>query len=168
VSVSENERDLSVKGELFVGRTGSPAASFYAYRTGDDRLRNCARGIADQLAAALPFRAELIQRRSSQALIDKGRTDGVRPEAEYDVVKKDGLRIRSEGIGLSYSPEDMVGTLAIQRADEEVAAGTLTRQGFFDRIGIGDEIVRRNDPAEAPSPETVADPELRSLLRTLR
>ena len=168
VSVSENERDLSVKGELFVGRTGSPAASFYTYRTGDDRLRDCARGIADQLAAALPFRAELIQRRSSQALIDKGRADGVRPEAEYDVVKKGSLQIRNEGIGLSYAPEDTVGALVIQRADEEVAAGTLVRQGFFDRIGIGYEIVRRNDPAEAPSPEAVTDPELRSLLRTLR
>ncbi|GHV75098.1 hypothetical protein AGMMS49940_24000 [Spirochaetia bacterium] len=65
VTVSENGRDLSLKGELFVGRTGSPAAAFSAYRTGDDRLRNASRGLVDQLSAALPFRAELVQRRSS-------------------------------------------------------------------------------------------------------
>jgi hypothetical protein len=168
VSVSENERDLSRKGELFVGRTGSPAASFYAYRTGDDRLRNCARGITDQLAAALPFRGELLQRRSSQALIDKGRADGVASEAEYEVVKKDRIQINNEGIGLAYSPEDVVGTLVIQQADEEVASGTLARQGFFDRISIGDEIISKNEKTAASPPESIADPELRSLLRTLR
>jgi hypothetical protein len=168
VSVSENERDLSIKGELFVGRTGSPAASFYAYRTGDDRLRNCARGITDQLAAALPFRGELLQRRSSQALIDKGRADGVAAEAEYEVVKKDRIQINNEGIGLSYSPEDVVGTLVIQQADEEVASGTLARQGFFDRISIGDEIISKTEKTDASPTESIADPELRSLLRTLR
>jgi hypothetical protein len=46
--------------------------------------------------------------------------------------------------------------------------GILARQGFFDRIGIGDEIILQNEQAPAASPDTVADPELRSLLRTLR
>jgi hypothetical protein len=168
VTVSENERDLSLAGELFVGRTGSPAASFYTYRTGDDRLRNASRGLADQLSAALPFRAELVQRRVSQGLIDKGRADGVKTETEYDVVKKGQPFVRNEGIGLAYSPEDVVGKLRIERADEEVAVGTLTRQGFFDRIGIGDEIILQNEkPADKP-PDAMADPELRSLLRRLR
>ncbi|MDR2078573.1 MAG: tetratricopeptide repeat protein [Treponema sp.] len=167
VTVSENERDLSLKGELFVGRTGSPAASFYTYRTGDDRLRNASRGLVDQLSAALPFRAELILRRSSQGLIDKGRADGVKSEIEYDVVKKGQPVIRNEGIGLVYSPEDVVGKLRIERADEEVSMGLLTRTGFFDRIGIGDEIIlQKEKPADNP-PDAMADPELRSLLRGL-
>ncbi|MFP3040414.1 tetratricopeptide repeat protein [Treponema primitia] len=168
VTVSENERDLSIKGELFVGRTGSPAASFYTYRTGDDRLRNASRGLVDQLSRALPFRAALIRRRSSQGLIDKGRADGVKNEAEYDVVKKGQSVIRNEGIGLVYSPEDVVGKLRIERADEEVSMGILTREGFFDRIGIGDEIILQNEkPADNPA-DAMVDPELRSLLRNLR
>jgi tetratricopeptide (TPR) repeat protein len=168
VTVAENARDISLKGELFVGRTGSPAASFYAYRTGDDRLRNAARSIADQLSAALPFRAELIGRRASQGLMDKGRADGVQAGLEYDVVKKGQAFIRSEGVGLAYSPEDVTGTLRIDRADEEVSAGVLSRQGFFDRIGIGDEIIRQNETPAANSADAMADPELRSLLRDLR
>ncbi|WP_100217091.1 tetratricopeptide repeat protein [Treponema primitia] len=168
VTVSENARDLALKGELFVGRTGSPAASFYTYRTGDDRLRNASRGLADQLSRALPFRAELIRRRSSQGLIDKGRADGVKSETEYDVVKKGQPVIRNEGIGLVYSPEDVVGKLRIERADEEVSMGILTREGFFDRIGIGDEIILQNEkPVDNPA-DAMADPELRSLLRYLR
>jgi tetratricopeptide (TPR) repeat protein len=168
VTVSESARDISLKGELFVGRTGSPAASFHAYRTGDDRLRNAARSIVEQLSAALPFRAELIGRRASQGLMDKGRADGVQAGLEYDVVKKGQAFIRSEGIGLAYSPEDVAGTLRIDRADEEVSVGILARQGFFDRIAIGDEIILQSEkPAPNPA-DTMADPELRSLLRALR
>jgi tetratricopeptide (TPR) repeat protein len=169
ISVSENERDLSLKGELFVGRTGSPAGTFYAYRTGTDRLRNAARNIRDQLSAALPFRGELIQRRAAQGLIDKGRLDGVEAGALYEVVKKGRARILNEGIGLSYAAEDVVGTLLIGTADEELSSGILSRSGFFDRIEIGDEIIlekEKNDPA--PTAEPGVDPELRSLLRTLR
>jgi tetratricopeptide (TPR) repeat protein len=168
VTVSENARDLSLKGELFVGRTGSPAGVFNAYRTGDDRLRNAARSLAEQLSAALPFRGSLIRRRSSQGLIDKGRADGVTAGLEYDVVKKDRAFVRNEGIGLAYSPEDVVGKLRIEQADEEVSMGILARQGFFDRIGIGDEILLPSEQAPAAPPDTVADPELRALLRTLR
>ncbi|MDR1250102.1 MAG: tetratricopeptide repeat protein [Treponema sp.] len=167
VTVAENARDISLKGDLFVGRTGSPAASFHAYRTGDDRLRNAARGLAEQLSAALPFRGALIRRRSSQGLMDKGRADGVKAEAEYDVVKQGQAFVRSEGIGLAYSPGDVVGKLRIERADEEVSLGVLSRQGFFDRIGVGDEIILQNEAPRNP-PDTVADPELRALLRTLR
>ncbi|AEF86990.1 tetratricopeptide repeat protein [Treponema primitia ZAS-2] len=168
LTVSENQRDLSLKGELFVGRTGSPAATFAAYRTGDDRLRNASRGLVEQLGAALPFRAELIQRRSSQGLIDKGRVDGVRADTEYELVKKGQAEIRNEGIGLVYSPSDVVGKLKIDRADEEVATGILTRQGFFDRIGIGDEIILQSEKPPPAQSDAAADPELRSLLRTLR
>jgi tetratricopeptide (TPR) repeat protein len=169
ISVSENERDLSLKGELFVGRTGSPAGTFYAYRTGGDRLRNAARNLTDQLSAALPFRGELIQRRASQGLIDKGRLDGVEGGALYEVVKKGRARILNEGIGLSYTAEDVVGTLLIGTADEEVSSGTLSRNGFFDRIEIGDEIILgKGNNGGPPAAEPTIDPELQSLLRTLR
>jgi tetratricopeptide (TPR) repeat protein len=169
ISLSENERDLSLKGELFVGRTGSPAAVFSAYRTGADRLRNASRGIADQLHRTLPFRGELLRYKQGQGLIDKGRADGVTLEGAYDVVKKGQTLVLHEGIGLAYSPDDVVGTLTITAADEEVAAGTVTRNGFFDRITPGDEIILHIQKDEKlPGSEPIADPELRTLLRTLR
>ena len=171
VSVSENERDISIKGELFVSRTGARAAVFNAFRTGPDRLRYASRGIAEQLSAALPFRAELILRRQDQGLIDKGRADGVKDNAEFELVHKGRAGILNEGIGLVYSPDDVVGKLVIEKADEEVSAGKLSRNGFFDRISPGDEIFLIPEKKEgvpksnAPLP---ADPELRTLLRTLR
>ncbi|MDR1398793.1 MAG: tetratricopeptide repeat protein [Treponema sp.] len=194
ISVTENERDIAVTGELFVGRTGAPAATFTTYRTGSDRLRNAVRGIVDQLVAALPFRAELLQYHAGIGLIDKGRLDGVKVGTVYDVVKKGAVSSSSEGVGLSYAQEEVVGTLMITTADEEVSSGTITRKGFFDRISAGDEVIlqvpisaRAADPApdtrnpiqrllRLNQPETAtttvtmptADPELRTLLRTLR
>lgn len=170
LSVSEAERDLALKGELFVGRTGSPAGTFSTYRTGGDRLRNASRGLVDQVRSALPFRGELLERRASEGLIDKGRVDGAAPGAVYEVVKKGAAGIVNEGIGLSYTPQDVVGTLRIEHADEEVSVGILTRNGFFDRIEAGDEIILQPAKSEAAPAaiETAANPELRSLLRTLR
>ena len=71
VSVTESERDISVKAELFTGRTGSPAGTFYSYRTGTDRLRDASRGIISQLSSVMPLRGRLLLRRQGQALINK-------------------------------------------------------------------------------------------------
>ena len=171
VSVSENERDISIKGELFVARTGSQAAVFNAFRTGPDRLRYASRGIVDQLSSALPFRSALLLRRQDQGLIDKGRADGVKDGAEYNVIRKGNIEILNEGIGLVYTPEDVVGKLTIEKADEEVSAGKLARNGFFDRISPGDEVVlapEKKDDKAGAAPPPPADPELRALLRMLR
>ena len=168
VSAMENERDISLKGELFVGRTGAPAGNFYTYRTGVDRLRNASRGLVDQLRAALPFRGKLLQRQQAQGLIDKGKVDGVKAGAVYDVVKKDRFQLVHEGIGLQYTDDDIVGKITIDKVDEEVASGVLTRGGFFDRIEAGDEVMLRLEGGDKTPPETAANPELRALLRTLR
>jgi tetratricopeptide (TPR) repeat protein len=168
ISTMENERDISLKAELFTGRTGAAAGSFYTYRTGVDRLRNASRGIADQIGAALPLRGKLVQRQQAQGLIDKGKVDGVKTGAVYDIVKKGRSQIAHQGIGLVYTDEDVVGRISIENIDEEVASGILTRNGFFDRIEAGDEIIfRASDEVKIP-PDTAANPELRALLRTLR
>jgi hypothetical protein len=167
LSIAENERDLSLKGELFVGRTGSPAGTFFSYRTGPDRLRNAGRSIIDQLTGALPFRSELAARQAGQGLIDKGKADGVQSGNVYDIVKKGRVSIKNDGIGLVYTPQDIVGTISIREADEECSAGNLTRSGFYDRIEPGDEVVKQREPAAAPAQST-SDPELRALLRALR
>jgi len=169
LSVSENERDISIKGELFISRTGVKAAELNVFRTGQDRLRNASRGIVDQLSALLPFRAELFLRRQDQGLIDKGRVDGVKDGAEFDIVLKGRLELLNEGLGLNFSPEDVVGKFIVEKADEEISSGRLIRNGFFDRISPGDEVIIASERKSAPiSTSPPVDPELRTLLRMLR
>jgi tetratricopeptide (TPR) repeat protein len=168
VSVTENERDISIKGELFVGRTGAPAGTFYTYRTGADRLRGASRGIVDQLSNAMPLRGRLLIRRQGQALINKGRADGAAADAVYDIVKRGRSQTANQGIALVYGADELVGTFTVTNVDEEIAVGNLTRNGFFDRIENGDEIIFQPERASRPAVESAANPELRALLRTLR
>jgi tetratricopeptide (TPR) repeat protein len=168
VSVTENERDIAIKGELFVGRTGSPAGTFYAYRTGADRLRGASKGIVEQLSASLPKRGRLLIRRQGQALINKGRADGVAAGDVFDIVKRGRPQTANEGIALIYTDDETVGKITINNADEEIAVGSLERNGFFDRIETGDEVILQSENNSRPHVETAANPELRALLRTLR
>jgi len=168
VSVTENERDISIKAEVFVGRTGSPAGTFYAFRTGSDRLRDASRGIVTQLSSSMPVRGRLLIRRQGQALINKGKADGIQPNAVYDIVKRGRPQVANEGISLIYSNDELVGKLTITNIDEEIAIGTLARNGFFDRIEPGDEVILQVNRANRPAVESAANPELRALLRTLR
>jgi tetratricopeptide (TPR) repeat protein len=168
ISTMENERDISLRGELFTGRTGAAVGNLYVYRTGVDRLRNASRGITAQLGDILPLRGILSQRKQAQGLIDKGRVDGVKEGAVYDIVKKGRAQLANDRVGLIYTADDTVGRITIESVDEEVASGTLTRNGFFDRIEAGDEIIFKAAGESVMPPETTANPELRSLLRTLR
>ena len=168
VSVTESERDISIKAEVFVGRTGSPAGVFYTYRTGVDRLRDASRGIINQLSSSLPIRGRLLIRRQGQALINKGKADGIQKDSVYDIVKRGRLQTANEGIAIIYSNDELVGKLTITNVDEEIAIGTLARNGFFDRIEPGDEVIFQPEKPNKPVLESAANPELRALLRALR
>ena len=169
VSVTENERDISIRCELYVGRTGSPAGTFQTFRTGTDRLRSSSKGIVDQISGAMPLRGRLISRRQNQGLINKGRADGIQPNTVFNVVKRGRTQITNEGIGLLFSQDELVGRFTITNVDEEIAIGTLVTNGYLDRIEIGDEVIMQTErPANRIVPESAANPELRALLRTLR
>jgi hypothetical protein len=95
--------------------------------------------------------------------------DGVKDGTVYDVVKRGSPVVLNEGIGLAYTADDLVGKITIENAGEEVSQGSLSRNGFFDRISVGDEVILQAEKNEtAPPPETAANPELRTLLRTIR
>ncbi|MCL2558827.1 MAG: tetratricopeptide repeat protein [Treponema sp.] len=168
VSASESERDVSLRAELFVARTGAPAGVFHSHRSGADRLRNAARHLVDQLGASLPFRASLVQRRQAQGLIDRGRADGVNVGDVFDLVQSGAPQVAGQGIGILYAQDYLVGTITIERVDEEVASGRIERTGFLDRVENGDEVIFQAPPGARAQIEVAANPELRDLLRALR
>jgi tetratricopeptide (TPR) repeat protein len=174
VSITENDRGVSIKGELYVARTGAKAGLLVRTRTGADRLRNACLNIIEQLDAVLPFRASLIRRSADRGVIDKGKLDGVAAGAVFNIVKKGKLELAGEGAAYKYLPSDITGTFAVSQIDEEASAGTLGRQGYFDLIAPGDEIVPQaaketNLPETPAGTESAAvDPELRMLLMRLR
>ncbi len=169
ISLKEGNRDLALSAELYVARTGSHAASYSAYRTGGDRLRDAARIIVDKLNYDMPFRARLLIRKSGQGIIDKGRIDGVQVGQVYDILMSGTLRPAAEGLGLAFVDEDIIGSFTVDETDEEISLGTISRKGFYDKVAEGDTLIaNQNKQADQAGKLIIADPELRRLLRSMR
>jgi hypothetical protein len=146
LSDKETERDIQITAELRVARTGSPASSFNAYRTGNDRVKNAAARIADLLVASLQPKGSILKRSQDRIFADLGKTDGVANGDKLLVLKNGTLAVKAEGLGHSYAPASVLGEVDVTKAGEESCEGTLKNAGFFDTINVGDELIL-NPPA---------------------
>jgi tetratricopeptide (TPR) repeat protein len=153
VSIRETERDVEIDADLRVARTGSPAAVFKAYRTGNDRLKNGASRTAELLVSALPPLGSLVKRSQDSVLIDLGKADGVVLGSKLLVVKKGAVQPKSEGLGVTYPQSSVLANVTVTAVGEEASAGTLKSALFFDTVNIGDQAFLA--PAEA-SPQGAA------------
>jgi tetratricopeptide (TPR) repeat protein len=153
VSVKETERDLEIDADMRVARTGSPASSFRSYRTGNDKVKNCASRAADLIISALPPLGSLIKRSQDRVLVDLGKADGLSPDAKLVVVKKGAVQARPEGLGISYPPSSVLGEISLTSIGEEASEGTLKSAGFFDTVNIGDQAVLALSAPKAPTAE---------------
>ena len=140
VTFKETERDVELDVDLRVARTGSPASSFKAYRTGNDRLKNSASRVAELLVSSLPPLGSLVKRSQDKVLVDLGKADGLVPGGKLLVVKKGSVRPKPENLGLTYSQSDVLAELSVTAVGEEASDGTLKSAGFFDTVNIGDQV----------------------------
>jgi len=141
VSVRETERDLEIDADLHVARTGSPAAFFTSFRTGNDRVKNSVSRVGDQLVAALPPLGSLVKRSQDRVLVDLGKAEGLALGGKLVVVKKGSVQPRSEGLGIIYPPSSVLGEISLTALGEEVGEGSLKRSGFFDSVNLGDQVL---------------------------
>jgi tetratricopeptide (TPR) repeat protein len=153
VSVKETERDLEIDADMRVARTGSPASSFRSYRTGNDKIKNCASRAADLIISTLPPLGSLIKRSQDRVFVDLGKADGLSSGAKLVVVKKGAVQARPEGLGISYPPSSVLGEISLTSIGEEASEGTLKSAGFFDTVNIGDQAVLALAASKAPTAE---------------
>ncbi len=149
-AVDETEREVSMRLDLYVGRTGAAAKSFAFSASGNDRVARTAWRLVSDLEAALPERGRVVVRKSDTVVIDLGSNDGLKLGDQLLVLRGGALRIAPEGIGLEWAKADELATVTVTALDEEIAEGTLARVGFFDKVNVRDEVVRK--PLEAPVP----------------
>jgi tetratricopeptide (TPR) repeat protein len=152
IAVKETERDVELDVDLRVARTGSPASSFKAYRTGNDRLKNSSARVAELLVSSLPPLGALVKRSQDKVLVDLGKADGLAPGSKLLVVKKGAVRPKPEGLGLTYPQSAVLAEVSVSQVGEEASAGSLKSAGFFDTVNIGDQVFI------APPDEAAAKP----------
>jgi tetratricopeptide (TPR) repeat protein len=151
LSLDESERSFSAAASLHLSRTGERIASYNAFRTGNDRIRDCFMKIAGQISAALPLRGTLLVRRFDLGLLDLGSLSGVKKDDVLTIVRKDKVRLDPVKPGLLYDDADVLGSFTVGAVDEGSAEGKVSRKGYFDYINAGDEVVfAPAKPAAAP------------------
>jgi len=100
--------------------------------------------------------------------------DGIQEGAELTVVKKGRVRLGTGPGRAGGQRRRLVGSLRVERLDERVAVGTLSKRSFFDLINPGDEVIFAGalaagaaaaKPPEAP--QTTPQSLLRRLYRLL-
>ncbi|NLJ47442.1 MAG: hypothetical protein GX430_12910, partial [Treponema sp.] len=151
VRTEETERDIRLSLDVYVARTGSPAASYSSLRSGNERVSRAVSHLAGLLESAPPLRGTLLRRNGDTVLVDLGRNDGVAAGDRLLVVRRGGISPSPQGIGIAYREADVTGEIEITRTDEEVSEGILRRAGYLDRSNLGDSVVRKPDPPEPKS-----------------
>ena len=141
LTARENERDVLLRGDLKVARTGSLAASFNSYRTGNDRVKEATLKMAAYLESALQPKGSIIKRTQNRGLVDMGSLEGLKVGDKLGVIKRGELGILPEGLGPSYTSDALIGEFTVTALDEAVCEGTLKSTGFYDTTNAGDEII---------------------------
>ena len=149
VNFRENKRDIQIVVDLYVSKTGSKADSFTVFRTGTDRYANALRRLVQTVASVMPVRGAILKRYQGEAVIDLGKSDGIKKDMSFDVLPQEAVSVKSEGLGLIYNPTDVMGTFTVSGVDEDVSLGKLLRSGFYDRMDSGDVVIPKPDKKDA-------------------
>ena len=138
---SEGEDDLTISSKLYSGRTGTELSNDKYYSTGNNRFSTALRRFRNGILEKLTVRGMFLDRNGKVCLIDLGRTENVVKDSTFNIVRKGRVKPNDNEIGLSYKEKDIVGTLVVTEAGEEVSECVITKHGFYDQVNIGDEVV---------------------------
>ncbi len=165
LQADESERSFSARLDVYLARTGTRLETIQVFRTGNDRVRDTLMRVSSRFESLLPVRGRLLERRFDKGIVNLGRASGVRDGEKLLVVRKGGVQLANDRIGLRWRDEDLLGELTVTRTDENLCEGSVAGKSFFDRINPSDEVLRAAaEPARAP--ETEAGPG-QALLRRL-
>lgn len=147
---AETERETAITLDMYSTRTGNKAGSWNVYRTGNDRYASALRRLRECVVSALPYYAVLTDRKGSLGLIDAGVFDGAAEQSVWAVLPPGALFTSDTGLGVSFEENQILGTFTVTAVGEEIAEGTLSQKGFYDRMAVGDILVQltQNEPVE--------------------
>ncbi len=155
LGIDEAQRSFSGTVDLYLSRTGAQMASFAAFRTGNDKMRDALMKLCGQVAEILPARGTLLVRKFGQGLVDLGTFQGLKKDDKLVIVRQGGVRLRPDAPGLTYDDGDVVGDFLVTGTDEGVSEGNVTGRGYFDYVNVGDQVARPVQKAAAPAAPAV-------------
>lgn len=183
-TASETERTYSLDAVIYSARTGTKTSEVHVYRTGNDCMARALQRFRQGVLDILPIRGKVLRNVHGQLLVDLGKNDGVSKDSEFDIVRKGCVITKDSGPGVSYNKKDFLGTFKVENSDEEISEGVYKKNGFYDTLNVGDEIVLTKNPEKKetsaldnrpaanvsgePATEEARKAELESLKESLR
>ncbi len=159
LDVTEGERDIQIFADVYSSRTGVRVASWEVYRTGNDRYSSALQKIENNFTDVLPLKGQIIDRRGSNLLVDIGKKEGVEVGQVFQIYKKDTISLADSQIALRYDDKNLLGIITLTAVSEEISQGTFAKNGFYDLVNIGDEIISVPvlEETEIPSETSLKD-----------
>jgi len=148
LSLSEGENDMTLSSTMYSGRTGLEISKNSFYCTGNNRFSTVLRRFRNSVLEKLPVRGKILARNGKTVLVDLGKSENIVKDAQLKIIKKGQIRTADSGTGVYYRDADVLGTITITAAGEEISEGTIENHGFYDKINIDDEIVLISLPAQ--------------------
>ncbi len=151
IETTETERDVSISCNMYSARTGNEAGKWTVYRTGNSRFANAVQRLRQSILNAMPYYAKIIARNGTDVLLDAGRMDGVAKDQVWTVFEPESVRTSDFGLGLTFAQKNVLGTVLITDAGEDISQGDYTQLGFYDRMNVGDLVllIAHEEPADA-------------------
>ena len=141
ISLSEGENDMTLSSTMYSGRTGLEITKNSFYCTGNNRFSTILRRFRNSVLEKLTVRGKILARNGKTVLLDLGKAENVVQDTTFKIIKKGQIRTADSGSGLYYKDDDVLGTVVITVAGEEISEGSIENHGFYDRINIDDEVV---------------------------
>ena len=148
LSLSEGENDMTLSSTMYSGRTGLEISKNSFYCTGNNRFSTVLRRFRNSVLEKLTVRGKILDRNGKTVLVDLGKAENIVKDAQLKIIKKGQIRTADSGVGLYYRDADVLGTIVITTAGEEISEGTIENHGFYDKINIDDELVLVSLPVQ--------------------
>ena len=152
VAFDESDRSFSATVDLYLARTGGRIASFAAFRTGNDRVRDSLMKLAGQVAELLSPKGTLLTRKFGQGCCRPGLVPGAQEG------RCAGHRPQGHGTAPFGRPRPSATTrrtsLATSRSRASMRQSPRDRspgRGYFDYVNTGDQVVYPVKKVTAPT-----------------
>lgn len=147
MTAEETERTYSIDATVYSARTGTKTSEIHVYRTGNDCMAKSLQRFRSGVLDILPIRGKVLQNVQGTLLLDLGKNDGIKVDSEFNIIRKGKIETNDEGPGIKFNRKDLLGTVKVTACDEEISEGKYSKNGFYDTLNAGDEIilVKNND-----------------------
>jgi tetratricopeptide (TPR) repeat protein len=168
VDLSESRDDFQARVSLCLARTGNALRTYNAYRSGNFCVQNAIWQVCESLQREMPLRGRLLKRNLDEGLINLGANDGLKPGDVLTMVSPDSFVLKGDSPGFLFQQDKKTGSFTVSRTDDLIAAGAVKREGFFDRINLGDVILRDGESLGKNLEPTANFPFLYNKIRAIR